>query len=66
MDIVALSMGLSQTGLQQDVNLSLMDKTMNQAETKGQGMIKMLEESSVKTMQHSVQPHLGGSVDLKA
>ncbi|QHS23284.1 putative motility protein [Virgibacillus sp. MSP4-1] len=66
MDVPAVSVALSHAGLQQDVGLSLMNKTMNQAESKGQNMIKMLEESNVKTMQHAAQPHLGSSIDVKA
>lgn len=57
MDIGALSMALSQMNVRQEANVSLMKKTLDQAETNSAQVVKMLEQS--------VQPHLGGSVDLK-
>jgi uncharacterized membrane protein required for colicin V production len=65
MDTAALSMVLSQVSFRQDANFSLMNKVMDQAESKSNGMIKMMQESSVKAMQQSVQPHLGSSIDIK-
>ncbi|MRG84776.1 putative motility protein [Salinibacillus xinjiangensis] len=43
----------------------LLNKTMNQAEYKSKIMIKMPEDSGVKTMQQSVQPHLGSFINVK-
>lgn len=57
MDIAALSMVLSQMNVRQDASVSLMKKSMDQAETNGESVVKMLEQSA--------QPHLGGTVDLK-
>ncbi len=57
MDIGALSMALSQMNVRQEANVSLMKKTLDQSETNSAQVVKMLEQS--------VQPHLGGSVDLK-
>ena len=57
MDIAALSMALSQMNVRQEATVSVMKKSMDQAQSGGQDMIKMLEQS--------VQPHIGGSVDLK-
>lgn len=57
MDIAALSMVLSQANVRQEATMSVMKKTMDQAESNGANVVKMLE--------HSVQPHIGGSVDLK-
>ena len=65
MNIAALSMALSQASVRQEASVSLMKKTMDQAETNGNGMIKMLNDSSVKIMEQSVQPHIGSSIDLK-
>ncbi|WP_077624769.1 YjfB family protein [Sediminibacillus massiliensis] len=65
MDIAALSMALSQSSVRQDANLSLMNKVMDQAEHKSQGMIDMMQHSSVKAMQQAAQPHLGASIDIK-
>ncbi len=57
MDIGVLSMALSQMNVRQEANVSLMKKTLDQSETNSAQVVKMLEQS--------VQPHLGGSVDLK-
>lgn len=57
MDIAALSMALSQMNVRQEATVSIMKKSMDQAETTGDSMVKMLEQS--------VQSHLGGSVDIK-
>jgi len=65
MDIAALSMALSQASVRQDANFSLMKKTMDIAESNNQGMISMMQESNVKAMEQSVQPHIGSSIDLK-
>lgn len=66
MNIATLSMALSQASIRQDASFSLMKKTMDQAESNGIGMIKMLQESSIKkAMELAVQPHIGSSIDLK-
>ena len=57
MDIAALSMALSQMNVRTEANVSIMKKTIDQAETNGQDVVKMLEQS--------VQPHIGGRVDIK-
>lgn len=57
MDIAALSMALSQMNVRQEATVSVMKKSMDQAESNGASVLKMLEQS--------VQPHIGGSVDLK-
>ncbi|WP_341202114.1 YjfB family protein [Planomicrobium okeanokoites] len=57
MDIAALSMVLSQANVRQEATMSVMKKTMDQAESNGQNVVKMLEQS--------VQPHIGGSIDIK-
>lgn len=57
MDIAALSMALSQMNVRQEATVSVMKKSMDQAETTGDSVVKMLEQS--------VQPHIGGSLDIK-
>lgn len=57
MDITALSMALSQMNVRQEASISVMKNSMDQAEVNSESVVKMLEQS--------VQPHLGGSVDLK-
>ncbi|MNE71745.1 hypothetical protein D3C81_1641740 [compost metagenome] len=58
MDIAALSIGLSQSNLKQAVNISVLKMSKDQAEINGQALIKMMEQS--------VQPNLGGNIDIKA
>lgn len=58
MDIAALSMALSQMNVRTEANVSIMKKTIDQAETNGQDVVKMLEPP--------VQPHVGGRLDVRA
>ncbi|MFB6465559.1 YjfB family protein [Cytobacillus sp. Hz8] len=57
MDIAALSIGMSQASLGQDVSLALMKNIMNTAQQNSDQMIKMIE---------APHPTLGHSIDLKA
>ena len=57
MDIAALSMALSQMNVRTEANVSIMKKTIDQAETNGQDVVKMLEQS--------VRPHIGSRLDIK-
>ena len=61
MDIAALSMGLSQVKLQNEVSTSVMKMAMD---TQGGGMEKLMD-SVAKTMEQSVTPHLGGNIDIQ-
>ncbi|WP_243356222.1 YjfB family protein [Bacillus litorisediminis] len=63
MDIPLLSMSLSQSNLQSQVDLSLMKKVMNTSETNANGLMKMLESSSVSAP--SVHPFLGQKIDVQ-
>ena len=65
MDIAALSMALSQMNVLQEASVTLMKKTMDQAESNGQGVVKMMQESRAKAMEQSLRPHIGSSIDLK-
>lgn len=42
-----------------------MKKAMDQAEGNADILTKMLSEADVQAMQQSVQPHLGGNIDIK-
>ena len=57
MDIAALSMALSQMKARTEANLSIIKKAIDQAETNGQIVVRMLEQS--------VQPHIDRVIDLK-
>lgn len=56
-DIAAASMLLSQNQVQTQVGIQVLQKAMDVSEVQSQGLINMLEQS--------VQPHLGGNIDMK-
>ena len=64
MDIAALSVMMSQGQVQQQAGVSVMKMAMNVASTQGEMMTALLGETA-KSLEMSVQPHLGGSVDVK-
>lgn len=61
MDIAALSIGMQQANLHQQVDLSLMKKVMETAETNGQAMANMLQQMAVP----APHPTLGNRIDVK-
>lgn len=61
MDIAALSMGLSQMQLKNEVSTSVLKKAMDQ---QGAGLEKLMD-SNAKLMEQSVNPHLGAKLDVK-
>lgn len=64
MDIAALSLLMSQGQVQQQAGVSVMKLAMNVASTQGDMMTSLLDETA-KSLEMSVQPHLGGSVDIR-
>lgn len=58
MDIAALSTGMSQVSLAQAVSVKVASIAKDQAGEQGQALIQMMEKS--------LQPHLGGQLDLRA
>ncbi|TWT27804.1 YjfB family protein [Planomicrobium sp. CPCC 101110] len=65
MDIAALSIALSQASVRQEASVSIMKKTMDQAESTGEGLVKLMQSSNVKAMEQSVHSHIGGTIDSK-
>jgi hypothetical protein len=63
MDIPALSIAMSQSGLMQKASLSVMNIAMDAAKMSAANMTEMLNQSSA--MQQSAQPHLGGGIDVR-
>lgn len=57
MDIGALSTALSQSSLKQAVGISVLKMAKEQTVTEGQALLKMMEQS--------VNPNLGGNIDIK-
>ena len=58
MDIAAVSTTMSMADLQTDIGVAVLSKSMDNMETMGEGMKKILESS--------VTPHIGGNVDVTA
>ena len=64
MDIAALSVGMSQNKLQQDLGISVMKMAMNQVSDQGDALAEMM--SDTKAMELAAQPDLGSNVDISA
>lgn len=63
MDIAALSVVMKQAQVKQQASLEVVKKAMNTAETNGNYLIEMLEQSTPPSAPH---PHLGTKIDLRA
>lgn len=61
MDIAGLSMAMAQNNIGTKVGMAVLDKAMNTAEAQGAQLVQMIDGAA---MQHSVQPHLGGNIDI--
>ena len=64
MDIAAISMGLSQMNLQQQASISVMKMAMDTARMQSVDMTEMLEVNT-KVMEQSINPHIGGNIDIR-
>lgn len=58
MDIAALSTGMSQTSLAQAASVKVLSMAKDHTSEQGQALVQMMEKS--------VQPHLGGQLDIRA
>ncbi len=58
MDITALSTAMSMADVKTDYGVAMLSKSLDNMETMGEGMKKMLEAS--------VTPHIGGNIDVSA
>ena len=56
MDIASISTAMSMANLQTDIGVAVLSKSMDNMETMGEGLKKILETS--------VNPHIGGNVDV--
>ncbi len=61
MDIAGLSMAMAQNDVMSKVGVAVLDKAMETAESASAQLINMIDASA---MQHSVTPHLGGTIDI--
>lgn len=63
MDIAALSMGLSQMKIAQEISVSVMKMAMDTSEAGITDLLQVLE-ANTKAIEQSVNPHIGGSIDI--
>ena len=61
--IEGMAVNLSQSSLMTKVSTEVLAMSMDQLEMTGAGLIDMMNRS---VMEHSVAPHLGGSIDMMA
>lgn len=64
MDIAALSMGLSQMKVAQQASTSVLKMAMDSGEASMDKLTEMLD-ANTKIMEQSVNPHVGGNLDIK-
>ncbi len=60
MNIPELSTALANVKLTNDVGIAVLDKALESSESSGAAMINMMNQS----MELSVNPHIGGNVDM--
>ena len=61
MDIASLSMNLSTIDTQSKVSVAMLDKAMDMGEDLSQGLVEMIDAAA---MERSIQPELGGNIDV--
>ncbi len=61
MDIGRISMSMAQSSLQTDVGIAMLSKSMDTADTAGAALTKMIDAAA---MERSVNPHIGGNIDM--
>ena len=62
MDIAGLSMALATHAVQTDVGTAVLSKAMNTNEELGARMVQMIDAAA---MEQSVNPHVGGNLDIR-
>lgn len=61
LDIAGLSMGISQAQVSTDIGMAMLAKNLDMMETVGAGAVDLISRS---TMENSVNPNLGGNIDI--
>lgn len=61
MDIAALSTSMAQVKVNNDVGTALLSKSLDMMETTGEKMVEMLDAAA---MERSVNPNVGGNIDI--
>ena len=62
MDIPALSMAMAQGNVMNKVSVAVLDNAKEVAESAGNQLTQMIDASA---MQLSVNPHIGGNIDIR-
>ena len=62
MDIAGLSMALSVSRNQMDFGAAVLSKNLDMMETIGEGVVEMIDTAA---MERSVNPAVGGSIDIR-
>ncbi len=62
MDIAGLSMNMAMTDVQSQVGIKMLSKTIDLGEELGAGMVQMIDAAA---MERSVNPAVGGNVDIR-
>ncbi len=53
------------TGIRQAIGVSLLKKSMNQDAQSMSALLEGMQAANVKTLENSVTPHKGGSIDVR-
>jgi len=67
MNIRQISSNLSAANLGTKIGFAVLNKNMDAMKTAGEGMVRMIEAAptpSKVSMERSVNPHIGGNVDM--
>ncbi|MFG6356093.1 MAG: YjfB family protein [Acetatifactor sp.] len=62
MDIAGLSMNMAMMDVQSQVGIKMLSKAIDLGEDMGAGMVQMLDAAA---MERSVNPAVGGNVDIR-
>lgn len=64
MDIAAMSMMLSQAKVMQQANISVMRMAMDNGQQRVTDMLAMMG-ANTQIMEQSINPHIGGTIDVR-
>ena len=62
MDIAGLSMNMAMMDVQSQVGIKMLSKAIDMGEELGAGVVQMVDASA---MERSVNPAVGGSIDIR-
>ena len=62
MDIAGLSMNMAMMDVQSQVGIKMLSKAIDMGEELGAGVVQMVDAAS---MERSVNPAVGGSIDIR-